>query len=270
MQRKTKKKYLGCGFVRVSPGRRVKLALLKQMEKLPDKKGERREEEEECKNLKRHRLRQARRIQLSFTIITWRRPWRLYTRYQGCCSLQRHPVQICARITASLRYKWRKRIWRKKNKTRWRCSTRLRVKTENKELLILTCLLFFLFILNKVHRLRLLYFSLSYTARFTVQYKDGIWLKGQSFTWVSLPFVPIDRLDFRAALQQRTARPLLALAHLQRRSGGHLENFPHAVLGLGGALQVSESADPAGHVAAFLCLDGFLRGQVTGGQQWHH
>lgn len=64
----------------------------------------------------------------------------------------------------------------------------------------------------------------------------------------------------RAALQQRAARPLLALAHLQRRSGGHLEYFPHAVLGLGGALQVAEGADPAGHVAAFLALNGFLRG----------
>lgn len=72
---------------------------------------------------------------------------------------------------------------------------------------------------------------------------------------------PIGRLDFRAALQQRAARPLLlALAHLQRRSGGHLENVPHAVLGLGGALQVSESADPVGHIAGIIHLDGFLRG----------
>lgn len=85
-------------------------------------------------------------------------------------------------------------------------------------------------------------------------------------------FRPIGRVDFRAAraaLEQRAARLLLALAHLQRRSGGHLENFPHAVLGLGGALQVSEGADPAGHVPAFFRLHGFLRGQVTGGQQRH-
>lgn len=49
-------------------------------------------------------------------------------------------------------------------------------------------------------------------------------------------FRPFGRVDFKGTLKQRAARPLLALAHLQRRSGGHLENFPHAVLALGGAL----------------------------------
>lgn len=60
--------------------------------------------------------------------------------------------------------------------------------------------------------------------------------------------------------QHPAAVPLLALAHLQRRSSGHLEHFPHAVLGLGRALQVSKSADPAGHVSAFLWLHWLLRG----------
>lgn len=47
---------------------------------------------------------------------------------------------------------------------------------------------FVVFILDKVHLLRLLYFSLSFTVRFKVQYKDGIWLEGQSFTWVVFAF----------------------------------------------------------------------------------
>lgn len=59
--------------------------------------------------------------------------------------------------------------------------------------------------------------------------------------------------------QQCAATSLLALAHLQRCSGSHLEHFPHAVLGLGRALQVPESTDPVGHVSAFFRLHGFLR-----------
>lgn len=55
-----------------------------------------------------------------------------------------------------------------------------------------------MFILDKVHLLRLLYFSLSFTVRFKVQYKDGIWLEGQSFTWVLLSFVLLVGLILRA------------------------------------------------------------------------
>lgn len=59
--------------------------------------------------------------------------------------------------------------------------------------------------------------------------------------------------------QQRAAASLLALANLQRRSSGHLEHFPDAVLGLGRALQVAKSADPAGHVSAFFRFHRLLR-----------
>lgn len=54
--------------------------------------------------------------------------------------------------------------------------------------------------------------------------------------------------------QHRAPVPVLALAHLQRRSGGHLKHIPNAILGLGRALQVSKSVDPAGHVPPFLRL----------------
>lgn len=75
-----------------------------------------------------------------------------------------------------------------------------------------------------------------------------------------LLYTPIDqlilwRLD---SSQQRAATLLLALAHLQSRSGGHLENFPHAILRLGRALQVTKGADPAGHLSAILCLHRLL------------
>lgn len=60
-------------------------------------------------------------------------------------------------------------------------------------------------------------------------------------------------------LQQQALVALLALAGLQRRPGGHLEHLPHAVLGLGGALHVSEGTDAVGHVAALLRLHRLLR-----------
>lgn len=56
--------------------------------------------------------------------------------------------------------------------------------------------------------------------------------------------------------QQLAAPPVLALADLQSCPGGHLKNLPHAILGLGGALQVANGADPVGHVSA---LFGFNR-----------
>lgn len=65
--------------------------------------------------------------------------------------------------------------------------------------------------------------------------------------------------------QQRAAGSLLALADLQRRSGGHLKHFPHAVLGLGRALQVAKCTDPAGHVFAVLYLHRLLRGWIRDG-----
>lgn len=59
--------------------------------------------------------------------------------------------------------------------------------------------------------------------------------------------------------QQLAAPPVLALADLQGGSGGHLKHFPHAVLGLGRALQVAHSADPVGHVSALLRLYWLLQ-----------
>lgn len=61
-----------------------------------------------------------------------------------------------------------------------------------------------------------------------------------------------------AILQHHTSVVLLAAADLQRRPGGHLEHFPHAVLGLGGTLHVAEGSDPRGHVPAFLRLNRLL------------
>lgn len=60
-------------------------------------------------------------------------------------------------------------------------------------------------------------------------------------------------------LQQQAFTVLLALACLQRRPGGHLEHLPHAVLGFGGALHVSEGTDAVGHVSALLWFDGLLQ-----------
>lgn len=60
--------------------------------------------------------------------------------------------------------------------------------------------------------------------------------------------------------QHRASVSVFAFAHLQRRSGGHLKHIPDTILGLGGALQVSESIDPAGHVSAFLRLHRLLCG----------
>lgn len=59
--------------------------------------------------------------------------------------------------------------------------------------------------------------------------------------------------------QHRALASVFAFAHLQRRPGGHLKHIPNTILGLGGALQVSESIDPAGHVSAFLRLHRLLR-----------
>lgn len=60
-------------------------------------------------------------------------------------------------------------------------------------------------------------------------------------------------------LQQQAFVALLALPGLQRRPGGHLEHLPHAVLGFGRALHVSEGTDAVGHVSALLGFDGLLR-----------
>ena len=58
--------------------------------------------------------------------------------------------------------------------------------------------------------------------------------------------------------QQEASTPLLALAHLQRRPCGHLEDVTHAILGLGRALQVAEGADAVGHIPALLWLHRLL------------
>lgn len=77
---------------------------------------------------------------------------------------------------------------------------------------------------------------------FCIQFMSVI-VKIKSFGERSLLFGPRS--------QQLAAAFLLRLADLQRRPGGHLEHFPHAVLGLGRALQIAKSTDSAGHVFAF-------------------
>lgn len=67
--------------------------------------------------------------------------------------------------------------------------------------------------------------------------------------------------------QQLAATSLLAFADLQRRSGGHLKHLPHAVLGLGGTLQVAEGTDAVGHVSGLVGLHWLLeRVEETGGK----
>lgn len=61
-----------------------------------------------------------------------------------------------------------------------------------------------------------------------------------------------------AILQHHTSVVLLAAADLQRRPGGHLEHFPHTILGLSRTLHVAEGSDPRGHVPTFLWLNRLL------------
>lgn len=91
-------------------------------------------------------------------------------------------------------------------------------------------------------------------------------LKGQSFKCCSfIYFFSFLLLASKFAgyvdcSQHRASIFFSVFAHLQRRPGGHLKHIPDPVLGLGGALQVSESAYPAGHISAFLRLHRLLRG----------
>lgn len=90
-------------------------------------------------------------------------------------------------------------------------------------------------------------------------------LKGQSFKCCSYFFLSFLLLASEFAgyvdcSQHRAFAFAFVFAHLQRCPGGHLKHIPDTILGLGGALQVSESADPAGHVSAFLRLRRLLRG----------
>lgn len=59
-------------------------------------------------------------------------------------------------------------------------------------------------------------------------------------------------------LQQKTFGATLAPPGHQRRPGGHLKHFPHAVLCFRGALHVSEGTDLVHHVATLLWLHRFL------------
>lgn len=92
-------------------------------------------------------------------------------------------------------------------------------------------------------------------------------LKGQSFKCCSFIYLFFSFLllasEFAGYVhrsQHRAFAFFSAFAHLQRRPGGHLKHIPDPVLGLGGALQVSESVDPVGRVSAFLRLHRLLRG----------
>lgn len=58
--------------------------------------------------------------------------------------------------------------------------------------------------------------------------------------------------------QKLAGASFLALADLQRRSGGHLKHLSHTVLSLGRALEVTESTDAVGHVSALLRLHRLL------------
>lgn len=71
--------------------------------------------------------------------------------------------------------------------------------------------------------------------------------------------IQLKGIKWTVRLQQDAFVALLALPGLQRRPGGHLEHLPHAVLGFGRALHVSEGTDAVGHVSALLGFDGLLR-----------
>lgn len=70
-------------------------------------------------------------------------------------------------------------------------------------------------------------------------------------------------------LQQQAPAPLLPLADLQRRPGGHFEYFPHALLSLGRAFQVAEGANTVGHVSALLRFNRLLQNRWVGTESSH-
>lgn len=75
--------------------------------------------------------------------------------------------------------------------------------------------------------------------------------------------------DRKVLLQQQAPVPLLPLADLQRRPGGHFEYFPHALLSLGWAFQVSKGANTVGHVSALLRFNRLLRNRWVGTESSH-
>lgn len=91
-------------------------------------------------------------------------------------------------------------------------------------------------------------------------------LKGESFKccsfiiFFSFLLLASEFAGYVDCSQHRAFGSSFAFAHLQRRPGGHLKHIPHPVLGLGGALQVSESVDVVGHYSGFLRLHRLLRG----------
>lgn len=69
--------------------------------------------------------------------------------------------------------------------------------------------------------------------------------------------------------QQRAAPALLVLADLQARTCGHLKDLPHALLGLGRALEVAEGIDPVGHVSPLFWLHRLLGSNKKEGWEYH-
>lgn len=59
--------------------------------------------------------------------------------------------------------------------------------------------------------------------------------------------------------QDQAATPLFPLPHLQRCPCGHFKYFPHPILGLGWALQVTKGTNAVGHVTPFLWFYRLLK-----------
>lgn len=106
----------------------------------------------------------------------------------------------------------------------------------------------------------------------TVQCIYVVWSKTIFFLW-SLVFLghygDHSGKDRKVLSQQQAPAPLLPLADLQRRPGGHFEYFPHALLSLSGAFQVAKGANAVGHVPALLWFNWLLQNRGVGTESIH-
>ncbi len=106
----------------------------------------------------------------------------------------------------------------------------------------------------------------------TVQCIYVVWSKTFFFEW-SLVFPgrygDHSGKDREVLSQQQAPAPLLPLADLQRRPGGHFKYFPHAVLSLSGAFQVAKGANAVGHVPALLRFNWLLQNRGDGTEPLH-